>query len=773
MRAVELEEKDMAEGAFGNIEIDIVTQAPGIAPTIPTVDQVEASWRNTSRNDLIWKGVSNRLAETGCDMASDDNGTTNSDAEDKMPDRKRTPHVLGIANRTPGVMILDTGAETYMISRGYAEKAGIKTRAIQPMPIRTATTTADDKKQFVSEVTEAVELQIGSIRMRKAFYVADAEHYDMLLGAPFFTQFNPTFDWAHQTVTLADGSRSDILPLFDDESDPEEEHPIEIDMIGRSGFKKAVRTLTSEEVMVMFLVETPSTKPKPNVGSPNFIMRDFGDVFPADLPAGEPMDRHVVHHIDEVQGATPQYRGIYRLSKPELDELYAQIQALLENGKIQPSVSPYGAPVLFVKKKDGKLRMCIDIRALNSQTIRNRYALPRIDEITDWFHGDCWFSKIDLKSGYYQIMIHHKDRFKTAFNTHYGHYEWIVMPFGLTNAPATFQTLMNDIFRDVLDKFFVVYLDDIMIYSRSKEEHEEHLRFVLNKLREHKLYANADKCEFFKTEVGLGWYLGHMISAEGVQPTEALTKAITKFPQPKTMKQLQSFVGLANYYRTFVEGYSGMVEPLTAHCSSSLRTTVLTWTMEMQHAFEKVKVALSTRPVLKIPDPEEDFEVYADASEDAKAIGAVLMQKGQPVAYESRKLNIHELNYPVHDKEMCAIQHAFTKWRHFLLGKPFKVYTDHRSLVYFKTQKHRNQRQLRWQEKAADYDCEILYKPGKTNVVADALSRIQIDQIHIDPQCPLSTEELKTKLRKDYLSRGEDAVKGIFKSVEEKGGETD
>ncbi|GAO51744.1 hypothetical protein G7K_5837-t1 [Saitoella complicata NRRL Y-17804] len=216
-----------------------------------------------------------------------------------------------------------------------------------------------------------------------------------------------------------------------------------------------------------------------------------------------------------------------------------------------------------------------------------------------------------------------------------------------------------------------------------------------------------------------------MISAEGVQPTEALTKAIMEFPQPKTMKQLKSFVGLVNYYRTFYLDD------------------------EMQHAFEKVKVALSTRPVLKIPDPEEDFEVYADASEDAKAIGAVLMQKGQPVAYESRKLNVHELNYPVHDKEMCAIMHAFTKWRHFLLGKPFK------------------------QEEAADYDCEFLYKPGKTNVVADALSRIQIDQIHIDPQCPLSTEELKTKLRKDYLSRGEDAVKGIFKSVEEKGGETD
>ncbi|GAO49769.1 hypothetical protein G7K_3911-t1 [Saitoella complicata NRRL Y-17804] len=212
MRAVELEQKDMATGAIENTEdTDIVTQAPGIAPTIPTVDQVEAPWKNSSRDELIWKGVSNRLAEKGlCDN------------EDHMK-----------AN-TVGVMILDTGAEMYMLSRGYAEKARIKSCAIQPMPVRTATTTTNDEKQFVSEVTEAVQLQFGNIRIPQAFYVTDAEHYDMLVGAPFFAKFNPTFDWANQTVTLSDGSRSDTLPQFDEDSDPEEEHPIEIDMIGHS-----------------------------------------------------------------------------------------------------------------------------------------------------------------------------------------------------------------------------------------------------------------------------------------------------------------------------------------------------------------------------------------------------------------------------------------------------------------------------------------------------------------------------------------------------------
>ncbi|ODQ54871.1 acid protease [Saitoella complicata NRRL Y-17804] len=234
MRAVELEQKDMATGAIENTEdTDIVTQAPGIAPTIPTVDQVEAPWKNSSRDELIWKGVSNRLAEKGlCD--NEDHMKANTRRRGQNDGSQENPPCVGISNCTPGVMILDTGAEMYMLSRGYAEKARIKSCAIQPMPVRTATTTTNDEKQFVSEVTEAVQLQFGNIRIPQAFYVTDAEHYDMLVGAPFFAKFNPTFDWANQTVTLSDGSRSDTLPQFDEDSDPEEEHPIEIDMIGHS-----------------------------------------------------------------------------------------------------------------------------------------------------------------------------------------------------------------------------------------------------------------------------------------------------------------------------------------------------------------------------------------------------------------------------------------------------------------------------------------------------------------------------------------------------------
>lgn len=354
----------------------------------------------------------------------------------------------------------------------------------------------------------------------------------------------------------------------------------------------------------------------------------------------------------------------------ELRILKENINKLLAEGKIRPSTSPYGAPVLFVKKKDGGLRMCIDYRALNSQTIKNRYALPCIDELLDRLHGAIYFSKIDLTNGYYQIAIDERDRHKTAFRTRYGHYEFNVMPFGLTNAPATFQTLMNNIFRDMLDECVLVYLDDILIYSKTKEEHEEHLRKVLQRLKDNHLYGRIRKCLFFVDTIE---YLGHIISPDGIRANPELVQAVARFPQPHSLKALQSFLGLANYYRKFIKNYSKIVVPLTNIIGKTSSLRPLEWTTEMQDAFETVKQHLTNAPCLIIPDPNGDFEVTTDASDgDTKAISAVLTQNGHPVAFESKKLDKHQLNYSVHDKEMCAIIHALDRWRPFLLGKPFK-----------------------------------------------------------------------------------------------------
>src|SRR5947207_11059299 len=403
--------------------------------------------------------------------------------------------------------------------------------------------------------------------------------------------------------------------------------------------------------------------------------------------------------------------------------------------------------------------MCLDYRALNSQTIQNRYALPRIDELFDRLHGAKVFSKIDLTSGYWQIAIAAADRPKTAFRTRYGHYEFNVMLFGLTNAPATFQSLMNDIFRDMLDVCVIVYLDDILVFSKNDADHEKHVRQVLQRLRENKLYARPSKCTFFTDTIE---YLGHVIGPDGIKSNPSLVKAIVTFPQPRTLKELQSFLGLANYYRKFIENYSRIAAPLTDALQKMSISRPVEFTEWMAQAFKDLKQALINKPCLQLPDPDGEYEVTTDASEDEATVGAVLTQNGHLIAYESKKLNPHQKNYPVHDKEMFAIMHALDRWRPFLLGRHFKVYTDHRSLVYFKTQPNLSQRQLRWMERAADYDCEILYKPGKENVVADTLSHIHISALSSLPN---------NTIRKSFITGyRKDPFKSLIKEMEEKKG---
>jgi RNase H-like domain found in reverse transcriptase/Reverse transcriptase (RNA-dependent DNA polymerase) len=296
----------------------------------------------------------------------------------------------------------------------------------------------------------------------------------------------------------------------------------------------------------------------------------------------------------------------------------------------------------------------VDYRALNKVTIKNRYPLPRIEELMDRLAGAKYFSKIDLYSGYHQIRIKESDTPKTAFRTRYGHYEFLVLPFGLTNAPATFMTLMNDIFREYLDQFVVVYLDDILIYSRTREEHLQHVRIVLTTLCKHKLYAKAKKCELVQTKVE---YTGHFISGKGISVDPRKVETIKNWSAPTNVSGVRSFLGLASYYRKFVEKFSAIATPLTALLHKDQK---FEWSEEAQQAFNILKERLTTTPVLLLPDSTKPFMVTTDASD--YAIGAVLTQdqgKGeQPVAYESRKLSSAEQNYAIHEKELLAIIHA-------------------------------------------------------------------------------------------------------------------
>ena len=372
--------------------------------------------------------------------------------------------------------------------------------------------------------------------------------------------------------------------------------------------------------------------------------------------------------------------------------------------------------------------MCIDYRALNQQTVKDRYPMPRIDELLDQLGGAKVFTKLDLRSGYHQIRVAPEDIKKTAFRTRDGHYEFTVMPFGLTNAPATFQRMMNDIMRPFTDKFVVVYLDDILVYSRTEEEHKDHLRQVLQRLREEKLVAKKSKCSFGTAEVE---YLGHTVGPDGVKMDDVKIKAIKEWPTPSTRKELRSFLGLAGYYRRFIEKFAHRVMPMSELLKESVPWS---WSHAQDNAFNDIKSAMTTAPVLAIPNPALPYEVYTDAS--GFGVGAVLLQdhgRGlQPIAYLSHKLSDAERKYATHEQELLGIIHALKVWRPYLEGAEFKVNSDHKALTELATQPKLSRRQANWVEFLQAYDCKVKYVEGPDNV-ADPLSR-RPDLVNVNTQ---------------------------------------
>ncbi|KAF5808599.1 putative nucleotidyltransferase, Ribonuclease H [Helianthus annuus] len=496
---------------------------------------------------------------------------------------------------------------------------------------------------------------------------------------------------------------------------------------------------------VIYMEQVIFDEPKPKIEDIP-VISEYPEVFPEDLP-GLPPDRQVEFRIDIIPGAAPVARAPYRLAPTEMKELRTQLDELLAKGFIKPSSSPWGAPVLFVKKKDGSMRLCIDYRELNKVTIKNRYPLPRIDDLFDQLQGVSYFSKIDLRSGYHQLKVRDEDVHKTAFRTRYGHYEFLVMPFGLTNAPTAFMDLMNRVCKPYLDKFVIVFIDDILIYSKNRADHEKHLRCILKLLHHEKLYAKFSKCEFWLREVQ---FLGHVVSERGIQVDPAKVEAVMNWQEPKTPTEIHSFLGLAGYYRRFIENFSRIAAPLTSLTKKKVK---FVWGPKQQESFDILKQKLSNAPVLTLPEGTEEFVVYCDASHTG--MGCVLMQKGKVIAYASRQLKVHEKNYTTHDLELGAVVFALKLWRHYLYGIKFVIYSDHKSLQHLFNQKELNMRQRRWMETINDYDCEIRYHPGKANVFADALSRQErVKPIRINAK----SIEVKNNLIERLLAAQREAV---------------
>ncbi|WVZ98177.1 hypothetical protein U9M48_043646 [Paspalum notatum var. saurae] len=440
------------------------------------------------------------------------------------------------------------------------------------------------------------------------------------------------------------------------------------------------------------------------------LLQDYEDIFPKETPAGLPPIRGIEHQIDLIPGAALPNRPPYRTNPEETKEIQRQVQELLDKGYVRESLSPCAVPVILVPKKDGSWRMCVDCRAINNITVRYRHPIPRLEDMLDELSGSTIFTKIDLKSGYHQIRMKSGDEWKTAFKTKIGLYEWLVMPFGLTNAPSTFMRLMNHVLRAFIGKFVVVYFDDILIYSKSLEEHMNHIRQVLDELRKEKLFANLEKCSFCTNHVV---FLGFVVSAKGIEVDETKVKAIKDWPTPT---------------RRFVKDFSTIAAPLNELTKKGVE---FKWGSSQENAFQELKKRLTEAPLLVLPDFTKTFEVECDAS--GIGIGGVLMQQGKPVAYFSEKLGGAQLNYSVYDKELYALVRVLETWQHYLWPKEFVIHSDHEALKYLKGQAKLNRRHAKWVEFIETFPYIVKYKKGKDNVVADALSRkiVLLNQLEV------------------------------------------
>ncbi|KAL0559551.1 hypothetical protein IC582_004165 [Cucumis melo] len=597
------------------------------------------------------------------------------------------------------LVLFDSGSSHSFISSAFVSHARLE---VEPLHHVLSVSTPSGECMLSKEKVKACQIEIAGHVIEVTLIVLDMLDFDVILGMDWLAANHASIDCSRKEVTFNPPSMASFkFKGGGSKSLPQVISAIRASKLLSQGTWGILASVVDTREVDVSLSSEP-------------VVRDYPDVFPEELP-GLPPHREVEFAIELEPGTVPISRAPYRMAPAELKELKVQLQELLDKGLIRPSVSPWGAPVLFVKKKDGSMRLCIDYRELNKVTVKNRYPLPRIDDLFDQLQGATVFSKIDLRSGYHQPRIKDEDVPRTTFRSRYGHYEFIVMSFGLTNAPAVFMDLMNRVFREFLDTFVIVFIDDILIYSKTEAEHEEHLRMVLQTLRDNKLYAKFSKCEFWLKQVS---FLGHVVSKAGVSVDPAKIEAVTGWTRPSTVSEVRSFLGLAGYYRRFVENFSRIATPLT---QLTRKGTPFVWSKACEDSFQNLKQKLVTAPVLTVPDGSGSFVIYSDASK--KGLGCVLMQQGKVVAYASRQLKSHEQNYPTHDLELAAVVFALKIWRHYLYGEKIQIFTDHKSLKYFFTQKELNMRQRRWLELVKDYDCEILYHPGKANVVADALSR--------------------------------------------------
>ena len=637
--------------------------------------------------------------------------------------------------------LIDSGSEVNAMHPAYAAKLGLRVRETDVGAQKIDGSHLDTFGMVIAGFS--VEDKLGKVRFFQETFLLANISLEVVLGMPFLTLSSVDIRFPERELAWRTYTAAEALPTTR-----------RVEIIDKEEFAETVLGGDDEAYVVhVMAVSKPSSMPihasrQAQVASlvseeANIPVEysDFSDVFSPDSAAELPEHTGFNDHpIDLVDGKQPPYGPIYSLGPMELETLKTYIETNLASGFIRPSQSPAGAPILFIRKKDGSLRLCVDYRGLNTLTIKNRYPLPLIGESLDRLGRAKRFTQLDLTNAYHRMRIREGDEWKTAFRTRYGHFEYQVMPFGLSNAPASFQGYINKILAEKLDVFVIVYLDDILIYTEDVGQgHVEAVKWVLENLRKNGLFANLKKCRFHQDEVR---FLGYVVSGQGIRMEEERIEAVTNWPEPKSVRDVQVFMGFANFYRRFIRGFSKIAAPLTSMLKTNLVANTgpspkarcgeeecCFLTPAAKLAFAQLKQAFTEAPILRHFDPERHIRLETDAS--GYAIGGVLSQldieTGQwhPVAYFSRKMIPAETRYETHDGELLAIVEAFKNWRHYLEGCKHEVLvlTDHNNLRRFMDTKSLSPRQVRWAQELSRYNFRIDYRQGKANGAADALSR--------------------------------------------------
>jgi hypothetical protein len=702
--------------------------------------------------------------------------------------------------------LIDTGATDNFINSKTVKELNLPTQPL-PRKIKVELGSASDCAYVKSETTP-LHMSFGQSGSHKSTYsVLNLGEYDVILGRPFQRSmatriegddiflpsrrgYQPLPRWAsakkqklaivqtsfREMHSIMKCSQEKFLLTFsksgegDSEDQPEEgkveEPPLKpeevkslihkvIAKIERSSKMKAPHKNPSIQRKIEKQTLSPSDDRIPHLkGIPELesLLNEYIDVFPVDLPIEPPPEREFSMKIHLKEGHVPPAQAPYRASSDAQEAIQKTLEYLYAHGFARDSVSEYAAPVTLAKKADGTWRFCVDYRKLNSITKEAKYPLPRIDDCLDKLGKAKFFSKLDLRSGYWQVRIHEKDIEKTAFRTTNGHHEWLVMPFGLQGAPSCFQRMMNHYLRHHLGKFLIVYLDDILVFSETKEEHLQHLRILLEILREKKLYAKGSKCDLFKTSV---IFLGFVVQGGQITTDPSKIKAVKNWPLPTTVREVRSFLGLCNFYRKFIQNHATIAKPLTNVLKSTEfkdkygiafhKKAPVTLNEDERKAFEALKSALISAPCLAIYDPDMPTEVWTDASWENSTTGAVLLQNHgqglQPVAFISKVMNSAESRYPVFEQELLALKNALEEWRHYLLPIHFKAKTDHNGLRFLRTQKHLSERQWRWLGLISEFTFDLEYRPGQNMTVPDSLSRRTMTEADVEDMLRLSPHE--------------------------------